>query len=97
MLLHVVDASDPGCEEKLAAVERLLVEIGLGSTPILHIFNKMDRTGDIQLANLSRRHNGVGVSGIDPGSLPPLIEEASRRLGELGDTQEETEYEQAAI
>ena len=97
LLLHVVDASDPGCEEKLAAVERLLVEIGLGSTPILHIFNKMDRTGVIQLANLCRRHNGVGVSGIDPESLPPLIEEASRRLGELGDAEEETEFEQAAI
>ncbi len=97
LLLHVVDASDPDCEEKLAAVERLLAEIGLNNTPILHIFNKMDRADDIQLANLCRRHSGVAVSGIDRKSLLPLIEEASHRIGDLGSAEEETEYEQAAI
>lgn len=97
LLLHVVDASDPDCEEKLAAVERLLGEIGLSATPIFHIFNKMDKADDIQLANLCRRHNGVGVSGIDSKSLPPLVEEASRRLREIIRPSGEPEYERAAI
>jgi len=97
LLLHVVDASDPDCEEKLTAVEKILNELGLSATPIFHIFNKMDKADDIQLANLCRRHNGVGVSGIDPKSLIPLIEEASKRLGEIMRPPGKTEYERAAI
>ena len=97
LLLHVVDASDPDCEEKLTAVERLLGEIGVGATPIFHIFNKMDKADDIQLANLCKRFNGIAVSGIDAKSLYPLIEEASNRLSEIIKPSGETEFERAAI
>ena len=83
LLLHVVDASSPNCEENLEAVERLLGELGLERTPTLRVFNKMDRADPALLGNLCRRHGGIAVSGLDPLSLIPLIEEASERLSEL--------------
>lgn len=97
LLLHVIDASDPGCEEKLAAVEKLLDQIGLKDTPILHVFNKNDRADEIHLANLCRRYEGVSVSGIDPDSLTPLIEKASDWLCKIRRPAGEAEIERAAI
>ncbi len=83
LLLHVVDASDPDCEENLAAVERLLADLGLEKIPMLHVFNQMDKADEIQVANLCRRYEGVAACGIEPRTLIPLIEAASDRLGEI--------------
>lgn len=97
LLLHVIDASDPDCEDKLAAVEKLLGEIGLKDTPILHVFNKEDRADKIHLGNLCRRYDGVSVSGIDPKSLYPLIEKASHSLGDLKHPTEEGRFARTAV
>jgi GTP-binding protein HflX len=45
LLLHVVDASDPGCERQLAVTEEVLDEIGAKDVPRLLVFNKLDRVG----------------------------------------------------
>lgn len=42
LLLHVVDAANPGWTEQMAEVQRVLVEIGAGEVPQLLIFNKLD-------------------------------------------------------
>ncbi len=97
LLLHVIDASSPDCEENLAAVERLLAELGLEKTPTLRVFNKMDRADPALLANLCRRYEGIAVSGLDPQSLVPLVEEAAERLGDLRGEEEERDLERAAI
>jgi GTP-binding protein HflX len=93
LLLHVIDASDPQCEKKLVAVEQILNEIGLGSKSILRIFNKMDLADDIFLANLCRRHSGVGVSGVDAGTLLSLVEEAAERLIQIRGLKKNVEVE----
>ncbi|MBI3128718.1 MAG: GTPase HflX [Candidatus Tectomicrobia bacterium] len=82
LLLHVVDASSPNCEENLEAVERLLGELGLERTPTLRVFNKMDRADPVLLGNFCRRYGGIAVSGLDARSLIPLIEEAGEQLWE---------------
>lgn len=46
LLLHVVDASNPGFHEQMAEVQRVLVEIGAGDVPQLLIFNKLDALDD---------------------------------------------------
>jgi GTP-binding protein HflX len=46
LLVHVVDASDPGFERQLAVTEEVLDEIGAEAVPRLLVFNKIDRTGD---------------------------------------------------
>jgi len=46
LLVHVVDASDPGFERQLAVTEEVLDEIGAKNVPRLLVFNKIDRGGD---------------------------------------------------
>ena len=46
LLLHVVDASDPGFERQLAVTDEVLEEIGAREVPRLLVFNKIDRGGD---------------------------------------------------
>jgi GTP-binding protein HflX len=52
LLLHVVDISHPQAQEQIAAVSRVLDELGAGSKPVLMAFNKIDRL-----------ENGAGVPG----------------------------------
>jgi GTP-binding protein HflX len=42
LLLHVVDASNPGFVEQIAEVQRVLTEIGAHDVPQLLVFNKID-------------------------------------------------------
>ena len=46
LLVHVVDASDPGFERQLAVTEEVLDEIGAKDVPRLLVFNKIDKGGD---------------------------------------------------
>lgn len=52
LLLHVVDLSHPQAREQIAAVSRVLDELGAGGKPVLMVFNKIDRL-----------ENGEGVQG----------------------------------
>jgi GTP-binding protein HflX len=46
LLVHVVDASDPGYERQLQVTEEVLDEIGAKDVPRLLVFNKIDRGGN---------------------------------------------------
>ena len=46
LLLHVIDASDPGFERQLEVTDKVLEEIGADVVPRLRIFNKIDHVGD---------------------------------------------------
>ena len=46
LLLHVIDASDPGFERQIYATEDVLKEIGAQDVPRIRIFNKIDHVGD---------------------------------------------------
>ena len=46
LLLHVIDASDPGFERQIAVTEKVIEEIDAGKVPRLRVFNKIDRVGD---------------------------------------------------
>jgi len=46
LLLHVIDASDPGFERQLEVTDKVLAEIGADVLPRLRIFNKIDHVGD---------------------------------------------------
>ena len=54
LLLHVVDASHPAREQRLAAVHRVLDEVGCAALPQLLVFNKCDCMDDADTARLSR-------------------------------------------
>ncbi|MBU1222677.1 MAG: GTPase HflX [Gammaproteobacteria bacterium] len=46
LLLHVIDASDPGFERQIETTEVVLKEIDAQNVPRLRIFNKIDHVGD---------------------------------------------------
>lgn len=46
LLLHVIDASDPGFERQLEVTDLVLREIHADDVPKLRIFNKIDHVGD---------------------------------------------------
>ena len=46
LLVHVIDASDPGFERQIAVTEKVLEEIGAKAVPRIQVFNKIDQVGD---------------------------------------------------
>lgn len=55
LLLHVIDASDPGFERQLAVTDQVLEEIGAGSVPRIRVFNKIDMVGlDVENAGVAQ-------------------------------------------
>lgn len=48
LLLHVIDASDPGFQRQLAVTDTVLAEIGADTVPRLRVFNKIDHVGDAE-------------------------------------------------
>ncbi|HYD06456.1 MAG TPA: GTPase HflX [Reyranella sp.] len=73
LLLHVVDASDPGFERQLAVTEEVLDEIGAQAVPRLLVFNKIDHGGDE--AALKKQHpNAIVMSAKREGDIAGLRE-----------------------
>ncbi len=46
LLLHVIDASDPGYERQRVVTDEVLAEIGAQDVPRIRVFNKIDGVGD---------------------------------------------------
>ena len=82
LFLHVVDAAAPDLERRLAAVRRVLEEIGLRETPELLVFNQIDRLPPGDGEALARRHGAVAVSALHGAGLHELIERAAMLLWE---------------
>jgi GTP-binding protein HflX len=45
LLLHVVDAASPARDDQIAEVNKVLVEIGADTVPLVVVFNKIDAAG----------------------------------------------------
>jgi GTPase len=81
LLLHVVDASAPGVEEREAAVVSVLGEIGAGDRPCLVVLNKADRVAPERLAVLAGGRPGCSVvSALGGQGLDRLLDSAAERL-----------------
>ena len=61
LLLHVVDASDPGYLRQLEVTDKVLDEIGAQDVPRLLVFNKIDRAAAGTEASLRTLHPGCFV------------------------------------
>jgi GTP-binding protein HflX len=80
LLLHVVDAANPGQFEQIQEVLSVLSEIGAGDVPYLLVFNKLDAIGEdmlpLQLVNTTELNGKsvqrVYVSAISGVGLPEL-------------------------
>ena len=75
LLLHIVDASNPGFPEQMAQVQKVLQEIGAADVPQILIFNKLDSLAPEQRPSVLQDHYDV-----DGQMLPRLF--VSARSGE---------------
>ena len=48
LLLHVIDASDPGYVRQIEVTDEVLEQIGAHQIPRIRVFNKIDHVGDLQ-------------------------------------------------
>jgi len=71
LLLHVVDASDPGFERQLAVTDEVLAEIGAKDVPRILVFNKIDRGGD-EAALRARYPDCIVISARREGGIAAL-------------------------
>jgi GTP-binding protein HflX len=82
LLLHVIDASAEDVEEREAAVEAVLREIGAADRPRVQVLNKIDRVPPARAAGLkAARPDAVLVSASTGEGLGELAATLSRRLG----------------
>jgi GTP-binding protein HflX len=80
LLLHVVDVSDPRHEDQIAAVERILVDLGLDGKKRLLVFNKADRLAAGEGAALAHQRDAVAVSAATRDGLEDLLHRCDRLL-----------------
>ena len=74
VLVHVVDASHPGLDDQVAAVEALLAELGLSERSTIVALNKADRLeAEAALGGLRERLNGVPISALTGAGIDGLL------------------------
>jgi len=75
LFLHVVDASAPDFERRIATVRRVLDEMQLSETPELLVFNQSDRLEAGLAETIAARAGGVAVSALRGLGLRGLLEQ----------------------
>jgi GTP-binding protein HflX len=76
LLLHVVDVSNPHAEEHIAAVKKVLDELGIGDKRMILVLNKADRVSDPTTISFLQNHHprSVAVSAKTRRGLDELRE-----------------------
>jgi GTP-binding protein HflX len=82
LMLHVVDASAPDLDRRIATVREVLEEIGLGAVPELLVFNQIDKIAPELGKAIADRYDGVAVSALKRTGLVELMQHAEGRLFE---------------
>ena len=89
LLLQVTDASHPEREEQNAAVESLLVEIGVAAKPRLRVWNKVDLLLSAERERIPSGPEDVAISARTGEGLESLRRQIGERL-EGGSSQPQT-------
>jgi len=76
VLVHVIDISNPRCDDHIQVVEDLLRELELDGIPCLKVFNKIDLVAPEVVAEQLRLHEAVAVSARDAATLGPFLDRA---------------------
>ncbi len=85
LLLHVIDASHATWEEQRTVVDHVLTDLGVSATPVVHVFNKMDRLNPAEATGLRERMsnllpNSVFVSAVASPGMTELREMLLSRI-----------------
>lgn len=82
LLIHVVDAAHPQSAEQIAAVERVIRELGAADKPLTVAFNKVDLLPDRTAidARIRQTPDAVALSAATGEGLPDLLAALENRL-----------------
>lgn len=70
LLLHVIDCSASDMDEKVEVVNEILKDLGCKKTPLIYVFNKIDKNPSFKLP----KRNAVKISAQNGLNLNKLIE-----------------------
>ncbi len=87
LLIHVVDSSHPQCAQQIEAVNSVLSEIGAMEKPVLMVFNKVDKQGAREAAELLGQQfpKAVAVSSREKIGFDSLFAELGAMLKPIRD------------
>ena len=80
LILHVTDVSNPRHAEQDAEVEKVLADLGVKSTPRLHVFNKIDRLQSDELTALAHNNGNIFVSAKTGAGLDALLSKVDEMM-----------------
>jgi GTP-binding protein HflX len=82
LLIHVIDISSPHCEAQIEAVNRVLAEIEMPQSTVIHAFNKIDLLSERALLQRweSKVEHGVGISAVTGEGVDTLCAMIGRLL-----------------
>lgn len=100
LLVHVVDASNPGALQQIASVDKILNDLKLNEIPQIIVLNKIDLTDEETVETLARQaaldHDvePVAISAVRRDSLRPLVEHLAARIGSFSVDESDPQIQQ---
>lgn len=86
LLLHVIDTSNPRCEDQIKSVEKILAELDLHQIPLIRVLNKQDLIDQETIKRYGKTFAGTGISANNESTLAPLIEKMESFVNTLHPT-----------
>lgn len=80
ILLHVVDASNPNCGEHTTVVYKTLKDLGCENTPVITVYNKMDKDVELPLPVDEHCRANVKICAKNNEDLKILLENIEKVL-----------------
>jgi GTPase len=74
LLIHLVDISIPDFEERMGIVEAVLISLNLSQTPVLVVFNKIDRTSRESVRFVEQRYDAAAISCVTGEGIEALAD-----------------------
>ena len=85
LLIHLVDAANPRCQQQIASVDRILTELEFDQIPRLLVFNKAEMVDAATIDAMMRTCQAEGgsdclaISALEPATFESLL----RRIGSV--------------
>jgi GTP-binding protein HflX len=81
LALHVIDAATPDRDQHMAAVRRVLEEVGAADVPVLDVYNKADALTPDERRRIGDRNPGAAVISARSGEgIAELVQMLASRL-----------------
>ena len=81
LALHVIDAASPERDRQIAAVRRVLEDVGAAEVPVIDVYNKADAIGDNERRRITDRDPAAAVISAQAGDgVDELVQMVAARL-----------------